>query len=742
MVLSGGLVHPAYGQPGEEMQNPSRCVPDIGKEVVTQEDILRHGFFRLADVLAFSARWSATSLDGYHWHTAPAGFPGGAERWSLYIDDIPVAPRVLGRNRLNALPISLSDVACIEIVSSADAQGPAWVRDGALRIYTISPKNGLSIQTGFAAGSEINDPGPFRYTLPEAINIDRAGPVNTASLSTGKNMWQAHATVRRDEQHVTDSALRERVWRLYNIPDTHPHIRTRALGFAGAFGPPPRKQRILTGFAHTGDIVFFPETGLEIPAVHRMALWGAAGALPLWRGGVVRYAVSSTRDALTERQNKENIDLDWAQRLLSAEADLRMHRVRLSGRAQAFRAETAQPLRDETLLDLQLFGGIDLTRRPQESMRLALEWTRRDRQHGAAAYASLRRRGFRLAGAYGAAPPDAGNLWFWQRRGYALPYGAFRDIPRERPPLPRRIALDAGWARLRTGGRRGPQGLSASLLVFYRGFRHEIRPEYALAPGSEQAGQSGFATVTRLVEGVRGHTAGISATITLRPLPGVRQRVSGTFEAVRRRHPPLLDHTDRTGAPIFSSALNTPNAPRNTRTAPTTAEPALNALTTQPSPTAAEPALNALTAQPSPTTAEPALNALTTQPSPTAAEPALNTLTTQPSPTAAEPAPRLRLVSVTEWTVAERFSLSAFLQYVSAMRWPEYRDATPETWRLPPRLLANITAAKRMAGDRLHVSLGLRNILNEPMRFHPAGAVFHMEFYFSVTARLTSTAGF
>ena len=636
MVLSGVLVHPAYGQPGEEMQDPSRCVPDIGKEVVTQEDILRHGFFRLADVLAFSARWSATSLDGYHWHTAPAGSPGGAERWNLYIDDIPIAPRVLGRNRLNALPISLSDIACIEIVSGVDAQGPAWVRDGAVRIYAKQPAFGLSMEAGIAVGNEINDPGPFRYTLPETVNIDRTGPIHTTRLSVGKGRGQGHATGRLDEHHVMDEALRDRTRRLYDVPNTQPHIRTRGLGFAGAFGPPPRKQRILTGFAHTGDIVFFPETGLEIPAVHRMALWGAAGALPLWRGAAVRYAVSSTRDALTERQNKENIDLDWAQRLLSAEADLRMHRVRLSGRAQAFRAETAQPLQDETLLDLQLFGGIDLARRPQKSMRLAVEWTRRDRQHGAAAYASLRRRGFRLAGAYGAAPPDAGNLWFWQRRGYALPYGAFRDIPRERPPLPRRIALDAGWARLRTGGRRGPQGLSASLLVFYRGFRHEIRPEYALAPGSEQAGQSGFDTVTRLVEGVHGHTAGVSATITLRPLPGVRQRVSGTFEA----------------------------------------------------------------------------------------------------------APRLRLVSVTEWTVAERFSLSAFLQYVSAMRWPEYRDATPETWRLPPRLLANMTAAKRMAGDRLHVSLGLRNILNEPMRFHPAGAVFHMEFYFSVTARLTSTAGF
>ena len=635
------LACPAYGQQDER----TRCVPDIGKEVVTRADILRHGFYRLSDVLTFSAHWTAASLDGYHWRTAPPGFPDGAERWSLYIDDIPAAPRTLGRNRLNTLPVSLADAECVEIISGMDMEGPAPLREGVLRIYTKQPPFGLSLGAGVAAGNEINDPGPFRYTLPETINIDRIGPVRTANLSVGEKTWRGHASGRLDEHHVTDAALYDRAWRLYNIPDTKPHILTRALGFAGAFGRQSRPQRILAGFAHTGDMAFFPETGLEIPVTHRLALWGAAGRLSLPRGVAVRYAASSTRDSFGLRMNTEDIDLDWTQRRFAAEADLRARRLRMGGRFLAFRGETAHPLRDATLSDLRLFGGWDGRMRSRARARLFLEWIRREGRSGAVAYASADVRtgtlqGLRFAGSYGASPPDPGSLWLWQDRGYPLPYGSFRSPRRNPASFPRRATLDAGWMR------RKPDGLTASAFVFYRGFRNDAAPEYSITRDGED---NPFDAATRLLREVSGHTGGVSVSMTFRPSPMLRQRISGAFEAVRR------------------GSAGSAYGGRS---------------------------------------------------------------------------PRLRLTALTEFTPASSFSLSALIQYVSAMRWPEYRDAAPETWRLAPRLLANATASKRMAGDRLNVSMGLRNMLNEPMRFHPAGAVFYMEFYFSASMRFTSSAGF
>ena len=109
--------------------------------------------------------------------------------------------------------------------------------------------------------------------------------------------------------------------------------------------------------------------------------------------------------------------------------------------------------------------------------------------------------------------------------------------------------------------------------------------------------------------------------------------------------------------------------------------------------------------------------------------------------------PRLRIAAITTLAAADRFSLSALMQYASATHWPEYREASIEVgeawpWRLPERFLVDVTASKRMAGDHLNISVGLRNLLNDPVRFHPAGAVFYMGFYFSITGRFTSTAGF
>lgn len=641
------LTLPAYGQHHEQ----TACVPDVGKEVVTRADIVRHGFSRLSDVLAFSTLWHTVGLEGYHWQTAPPGFPDGTARWNLYIDDIPVASRVLGRSRLNALPFSLPDIACIEIASGMDMQGPAFLRTGVIRVYTKNPEFGLSMAAGVAVGNEINDPGPFRYTLPETVNIDRIGPVHTASISVGKQTWQGHASGRLDELHVTDAALRDRARRLYYIPGTQTHIRTRALGFTGAFGRRSRSQRILTGLSHTGDMAFFPETGFEIPAIHRTALLGAAGTLPLWSGGVLRYAASSSRDALALRQNREDIDLDWVQRQFAAEADARVRMLHIGGQVQTVRGQTSGYVRDAYILDLRLYGGLNARIGQHGRTRLVLERIRREGRSGTVAYASMEmqpgaRQRFRLAGSYGVAPPDARNLWLWQERGYQLPYSTFRDTGPDQKPLPRRATVDLGWIH------RGSTDISGSVFVFYRGFWNDILPEYTIAWDGDQ---SSFETATRLFQGAGGHTRGLSGAIAFRLSSALTQRVSGTFETVRRDGPPRLAYGERT--------------------------------------------------------------------------------------------PRLRLFAITTFSAADRFSLSALMQYASATNWPEYRNASIAagevwSWRLPARFLLDLTASKRMAGEHLNVSMGLRNLLNDPVRFHPAGAVFYMEFHLSIAARFTSTAGF
>ena len=89
--------------------------------------------------------------------------------------------------------------------------------------------------------------------------------------------------------------------------------------------------------------------------MHRIALLGAAGTLPLWSDGVLRYAASSSRDAFELRPNREDIDMDWTQRQFVAEADARVRMLRIGGQVRTIQGQTSGHLSDANLFDLRLF---------------------------------------------------------------------------------------------------------------------------------------------------------------------------------------------------------------------------------------------------------------------------------------------------------------------------------------------------------------------------------------------------
>lgn len=80
------------------------------------------------------------------------------------------------------------------------------------------------------------------------------------------------------------------------------------------------------------------------------------------------------------------------------------------------------------------------------------------------------------------------------------------------------------------------------------------------------------------------------------------------------------------------------------------------------------------------------------------------------------------------YTPVPRFSLHARLRYRSASYWPGFEGVEGDTSggvaaRIPPSWLLDVTARKRFWGDRLRAGVTLHNLLNEPYRTHPAGAV-------------------
>lgn len=93
-----------------------------------------------------------------------------------------------------------------------------------------------------------------------------------------------------------------------------------------------------------------------------------------------------------------------------------------------------------------------------------------------------------------------------------------------------------------------------------------------------------------------------------------------------------------------------------------------------------------------------------------------------------------------------RLSLYARLAYRSETQWTGFLEAARDAGgrydaNLPAYWLLDLTAQKRFWRDHLHLSLSLRNVLNEAYRTHPAGAITNMAFHVRVQAYFNAGGG-
>lgn len=628
----------------------SACTADPRTEVITREDLVRYAVSRLSDVFTFSTNWHASSLDGYHWQATPAGLAPDNERWAVYVDGVPVSTRLLGRNQLNALPIPVFYIECIELAAGPDLRQTTFSRSGSIHIHTRAPDFGLSLEGGASMGSEINDPGPFRYTETGGPNVDRIGPIWTAGASVNSATGMGRATVSVDEFHFTDATIIDRLKHYYDI-DSKPRINTSSIGLTGSVGPVDQRQGILLGSSKTEDLAFFTPVGLEIPTEHRFEVVGGAGRLT-FPGGGIRYAASYVRGDLVRRWRVLDVDLDWRQDQFTVEAEARLHGMRVGGGVRATEAHSAHRLSDPRVLTTRLFAGMGLEVSPGWHQDLVLEW----KQHGefptGAGYASAdvhvaRNHRLTLTGSYGHVLRDDHDLWMWIGRGYALPTADSIDlIPRQAEPLPRLVTVDASWIG------DVANALQVSIRSFYRNAEHDYIPIYDVAYVPETFG---FDVITGIRDDVAGSTAGAGITLDLAHGQSFHHRFTYVARAVLTGDRAYRDRHARI--------------------------------------------------------------------------------------------PSQRITYSATFAPVDRFSLSTLVRYTAATTWPNFERASGETdgthpWMLPEYFLVDVSASKLLWKDHVVLSLALKNVLDQPVRFHPAGAIFHMALHFSAQVNFTSIAGF
>lgn len=249
----------------------SRC---SGGETLTAHDLEARGWGRLHEVLRWTSWTTAPTVDGYD--VLPGVRPVGAGRLRWLIDGLPAAgPAGIEPDGVEWLPVALTEIDRVTVCPgpglAAGAWGGPWVEIDTRRPV---PHAGGAVDYG----NETGDPGPARYLMPGAPNVDHWGPDFEAAVSAGPNLW---ATMRDRGLFPTDTAMASRVTEAL-VPGRFP---ARAVT-VGAVHAQLGGWTLRGGAVRGADLPHVPALGREVP-VARRHLSGSGGG-PVARLGALR----------------------------------------------------------------------------------------------------------------------------------------------------------------------------------------------------------------------------------------------------------------------------------------------------------------------------------------------------------------------------------------------------------------------------------------------------------------------
>ena len=280
------------------------------QQVFTQEALVQAGITRLGDIFSLAYGWAVVSTDGYLWDAAVLGaVPEQEPAWQLFVDEVPVDLRALGRANLSAVPVAIADVCQVVLHRQPALIGGVIAPSGAVHIRTCQAADGLLLQGAVEAGSETGDPGPFQYVESGDRNVDRTGPTAHGSLAFGGPGGHVRLGGLLDEHHATDPLIRPRVRTLYR-GEKDARIHLRAASFDGASHRSWGTWAVRVAATRLEDLRFFERLGLEVPVNHDIVMGHLAGT---WAARRVVFRLGAQRSKLTTRANPLDVDVAWRQ---------------------------------------------------------------------------------------------------------------------------------------------------------------------------------------------------------------------------------------------------------------------------------------------------------------------------------------------------------------------------------------------------------------------------------------------
>ncbi|MFC1618507.1 hypothetical protein ACFL45_01040 [Candidatus Neomarinimicrobiota bacterium] len=503
-----------------------------GRQVITSAELRGAGITRISGLLWLADNWHLSTIDGYTWRAAVNGLNTFDDQaWTVLLDGQRMNLKTMDVVNLNALPIDLTQIDSVIIISTPRLHHGEFTDKGLIHIHTRRPDPGLSAQGHYFAGNEAGDPGPYLYTRYRTPNVDRIGFDESLSINAARDSWSARFFLLWQTHTFSDFALTRRVkstineWSGLNLWSA-----LCRFGLVTARGEHELIAGCSFGDAHR---VFFNPLGREIPVIDLSPRFGMNGRLPSLFGNLdVSYRLQFSRNTLRKSTNLLNFDYDYSLQNIHAALMGEFQGSSSGGNigvgVDHYLFNTSPDLLSPSYMIGRFFGEIHATtsRRFQPSLgamlltsngRAALKtslsnlWEVSSRNSISATLAFSQR-----------LLEEDTTPWYWIRQGYRLyddhdvEYGISGNLDQST-----RITADVAWS-LVLG-----KNLTAAAAVFYRhldGLYLE-RLAYQYVPEV-----CAFISPVSLLGDLHGKIGGISITLSQSPRRDLSQRLSYMYQ--------------------------------------------------------------------------------------------------------------------------------------------------------------------------------------------------------------------
>jgi hypothetical protein len=514
---------------------------------------------RLTDILFLVDNWIVGTADGYTVKASPNGLSTWqTQRWIVLIDGQRADLDVFDAVNLNLLPVGVDQVDSVVVVDTPRLHGGLFSDTGMIHIFTWRPRETGSVRATLSAGNETGDPGPYRFTGYRTPNVDSMGPDGSFAFALGRGPWRLHANATYQIHYFTDFAIQRRTFDIIgetppapaeavappvagpgrtaaglpgvgsddSRPGMHRYTASAGLGFDGTSS----RHKVFWGYSQAEKYYLYSEAaGREIPMDDRYHHAGLNGNFDVRSSTTVNYRLQYTSHALLRHENTLDLDYNWEQRRLLADAEVRRRFdggtcIAAGGGFEEKSIETADGLEGNPARFGKLFGSVELDGGGRFAHRgdlmvlsggddpsVKAGWTT------TAALRQDHRLTVQLSFAERSEEENCG-LWYWVRRGYTWP-----DSSRISYSLPegcggsRTGTADLTWAFFPR------EELSVYVTAMYRGFSDVCIENRAYDYNPDSCTVS---SGTELVTGNGGQLAGGAAGLTVRFSPRLMAAVN------------------------------------------------------------------------------------------------------------------------------------------------------------------------------------------------------------------------